>query len=72
VSGGGCFQPLNDPALRPTAAPAGRSYFFQENPVMFEALAPTSTGEARFLSATGISWEELEPLADTCSKVLVW
>lgn len=56
----------------PSANPTNPSYFFLDPPVLFEPLAPTSTGEVRFLTATGIKWGELEPLADRCSRVLVW
>eukprot|EP00730_Choanoeca_flexa_P014002 TRINITY_DN5957_c0_g1_i1.p1 TRINITY_DN5957_c0_g1~~TRINITY_DN5957_c0_g1_i1.p1 ORF type:complete len:307 (+),score=81.10 TRINITY_DN5957_c0_g1_i1:108-1028(+) len=47
-------------------------YFLRDDPVKFEELAPTSTGENRFLKATGIKMHELEPLADMCTRVLVW
>eukprot|EP00045_Choanoeca_perplexa_P010305 m.103687 g.103687 ORF g.103687 m.103687 type:complete len:303 (-) comp15229_c0_seq2:1479-2387(-) len=47
-------------------------YFFRDEPVKFEELAPTSTGENRFLKATGIQLSELEPLANQCRRVLVW
>ena len=47
-------------------------YILGDSPVLFTPLAPSGTGEAMFLEATGIEPDELEPMAEDCTKVLVW
>lgn len=47
-------------------------YFLKPQPVLFEPLCPTSQGEVRFLKATGITRQQLEPMASQCTEVLVW
>ncbi len=47
-------------------------FLLRDEPVLFVVNAKKTTGETGFLQAAGFTLPMLEPLAQNCTRVLVW